>query len=181
MQQFMREQRLDRYDRLHVFAFIAGAWTLNPLVEMNGLTNLATVVYDRSPLQELAPRIATEKLRVLAWVRYGSPIFDIARTAYPPISAPNVHVALMVETQPTPFVRKHEATARGYGPLRFDCDALMQRYDDCLYLPMHHADLYARFAEVWPEVRAFIRTGRFTSAAVRTPPSGDPFARGRAQ
>ena len=52
----------------------------------------------------------------------------------------------------------------------------MQRYDDCLYLPMNHDELYVRFADVWPELLAFIRTGRFTSTANRTPPTGDPLA-----
>jgi hypothetical protein len=85
----------------------------------------------------------------------------------------------MVETRPTSFVKKHETTARGYGPFDFECDAFRQRYDDCLYLPMNHDELYVRFAEVWPELLTFIRTGRFTSAATRTPPTGDPLAVGR--
>ena len=88
LQRFIRDQRLERYQRLHVFAFIAGAWTLNPLVEMDRLPNLATVVYDRSPYQERAPRIADEELHFLTWVRYGSPVFDVASTPYPPLSAP---------------------------------------------------------------------------------------------
>src|SRR5262245_26692175 len=32
LQQFMRVNRLDQYERLHVFAFLAGAWTVNPLL-----------------------------------------------------------------------------------------------------------------------------------------------------
>ena len=179
LQRFMREQGLDRYDRLHVFAFIAGAWTLNPLVETQRPPNLATVVYDRSPLQERAPRIAAEHLHFLTWVRYGSPVFDLARTPYAPLTAPTVKVALMVETKPTSFIKKHEKEARGYGTFSFECDALLQRYDDCLYLPMNHDELYVRFAEVWPELLAFIRTGRFTGAANRTVPSGDPLAADR--
>jgi hypothetical protein len=176
LQRFIRDHGLGRYKRLHVYAFIAGAWTLNPLVEAQGLPNLATIVYDRSPLQERAPRIASEKLHFLTWVRYGSPVFDLAKTPYPPLMVPAVKVGLMVETSPTSFVRKHEQAARGYGPFRFECDALMQRYDDCIYLPMNHDELYVRFAEVWPELLAFIRAGRFTSAANRTPPTGDPLA-----
>jgi hypothetical protein len=176
LQRFIRDHRLDRYDRLHVFAFIAGAWTLNPFVGTQGLPNLATVVYDRSPLQERAPRIAAEKLRFLTWVRYGSPVFDVAKTPYTPLTTPEVKVALMVETTPTSFIERYEKTVRDYGPFRFECDAFMQRYDDCLYLPMNHDELYVRFAEVWPELLAFIRTGRFTSTANRTPPTGDPLA-----
>jgi hypothetical protein len=33
------------------------------------IPNLATVVYDRSPNQERAPRVARERLRPLSWVR----------------------------------------------------------------------------------------------------------------
>src|SRR5688572_20015221 len=33
LERFIRDNRLDRYERLHVFAFIAGAWALNPLAE----------------------------------------------------------------------------------------------------------------------------------------------------
>jgi hypothetical protein len=41
---------------------------------------------------------------------------------------------------------------------------------------MNHDQLYARFGEVWPEVRSFIRTGRFSASANRTPPDAGPTA-----
>ena len=44
LHRFIRENRFYRYERVHVFAFIAGAWTLNPLVERQALPNLATVI-----------------------------------------------------------------------------------------------------------------------------------------
>lgn len=177
LEHFIRDRQLNRYRRVHVFAFIAGAWTLNPLVAAGGLPNLATVIYDRSPLQERAPAIAIDKLHFLTWLRYGSPVFDLARTPYAALTAPNVRIALMVETRPTSFIQRYEKAARDYGPFRFECDAFGQRFDDCLFLPMTHDDLYTRFAELWPEVLAFIRAGRFTTGANRTPPTGDPFAR----
>ena len=123
LRDFIREQRLERYDRLHVFAFIAGGWTINPLAESPGLPNLATVVYDRSPLQERAARIATDHLHVLTWIRYGTPVFDFARTPYPPLGASGVRVALLVETRPTKFVSKRAAAARKYGRFDFECDS----------------------------------------------------------
>jgi hypothetical protein len=179
LREFVREQQLDRYEHVHVFAFLAGGWTLNPLLDAQELPNLATIVYDRSPLQERAARIATDDLHLLTWIRYGTPVFDFARTPYPPLTRDGVKVGLVVETRPTPFVKRHKSAARRYGPFDFDCDALLQPHDDCLYLPMHHGDVYRRFAEVWPELRAFIRTGRFTEAAARTAPEGDPFAHTR--
>jgi hypothetical protein len=173
---FMREQHLERYERLHVLAFIAGAWTFNPLVQLDDHPNLATVIYDRSPLQERAPRIAVDNLRLLAWARYGSPIFDVARTPYTTLTAAHAHVGLIVETRPTKFVRRHASAAERYGPLDFDCDALGQPHDDCIYLPMSHDDVYTRFAELWPEVRTFIRNARFSDAADRMPPIVDPLS-----
>jgi hypothetical protein len=171
LQRFIRDHRLDQYARLHVFAFIAGAWTFNPLIETQTLPNLTTVIYDRSPFQERAPRIATEKLHFLTWLRYGSPVFDVAKTPYVPLALPNVKVALLVETKATSFIKHHEVTARSYGEFHFDCDAFMQRYEDCMYVPLNHDELYERFTDVWPELLAFIRTGHFSSAANRVPPA----------
>jgi hypothetical protein len=181
LERFIRENRLDRYERLHVFAFLAGGWTLNPLVERHALPNLASVVYDRSPFQERAPKIAATRLHFLTWLRYGSTVFDVARTPYPPFEAPDVKVALMVETAPTSFIRRYAGAARQDGPFAFGCGSFRQRYDDCLYLPLNHDEVYARFADVWPEVNIFIRTGHFSDAASRTPPLDDPLARGRRQ
>jgi hypothetical protein len=172
LQRFVRENRLQRYERVHVFAFIAGGWTFNPLEETEPLSNLSTIVYDRSPYQERAPRIALERLRFLTWVRYGSTVFDVAKTPYAAVTASGVKVGLMIETTPTSFIRRFAASARRQGPYRFECDAFSQYYDDCLYVAMNHDELYTRFADVWPEVRSFIRTSHFTSSANRTPPAG---------
>ena len=168
---FIREQRLDRYARVHVFAFIAGGWTFNALSDDPAiLPNLATVVYDRSPYQERAPRIAAEKLRLLSWLRHGAVLFDMARTPYRPLPRGGIKVGLVVETQPTGFVKRFSKAAQSYGPYEFDCADLAQPYDDCIYAALNHGELYTRFAEVWPELRAFIKDGRFTAAAERTAP-----------
>jgi hypothetical protein len=177
LRRFIHAQRLERYARVHVFAFIAGAWTLNPMARE--LPNLATVVYDRSPFQERAPRVAVTEMPLLAWLRYGSTIFDVARTAYRPLDASGVRVGMLVETRPTAFVRGHAKQARAYGPFAFACDALQQRYDDCAYVELSHDELYGHFGEVWPDVESFIRTGEFTATAVRTAPAHDALAEAR--
>jgi hypothetical protein len=178
LSRFLRQQSLDRYRRVHIFAFLAGAWAINPLLNDGALPNLATIVYDRSPLQERAPRIADEKLHTLTWLRYGSPVFDLARTPYPQLIRTDTRVAVLVETKPTKFLIKHADIARQYGPLDFRCETLAQRYDDCAYLPRAHDDVYRRFAEVWPEMKAFIQSRQFTATATRTPPAGDPLRSG---
>lgn len=168
---FVRDEHLDRYERLHVFSFIAGAWTLNPAVARAALPNLATVIYDRSPFQERALALAARDLRVPAWLRYGSTLFDVAHAPYPPLTRPGVRVGLLVETRPTRFIQHRARRAEALGRFDFACDAFDQRYDDCAYVAMNHDQLYERFGSVWPDVEAFIRTGRFGAAAVRTTPA----------
>jgi hypothetical protein len=173
LRRFIHEQRLERYQRIHVFTFIAGGWTFNPLAaDADVLPNLATVIYDRSPYQERAPRIAAQKLGPLAWVRHGKLLFEVARTPYSPLARRHVKVGLVVETQPTPFIKRFAETARSYGPYSFACEALAQPFDDCMFVPLNHSQMYGRFADTWPEVRAFIKHGRFTDGANRTPPDG---------
>jgi len=172
LQRFLRDARLERYERVHVFAFIAGGWTLNRVPDVESLPNLATVIYDRSPYQERAPRIAQDRLPILTWFRYGSAVADVARTSYLPLTRPDVRVGLMIETRPTGFVSRFAKAADKQGPYRFACEAFAQPYDDCIYLPLNHAELYPRFAEIWPDVRSFIHGSRFTPAANRTPPAG---------
>jgi hypothetical protein len=173
LERFIHDYRLDRYRRVHVFAFIAGAWTVNPLIEAGKLPNLGRIVYDRSPFQERAPAIAVDQLRLLAWLRYGSTIFDLSRTSYPPIAAPGVDVALVVESVPTTFITRHEKAVRALGQFAFECGAFNQQYDDCGYVELSHDELYKRFAELWPELLSFIRTGHFSAAMDRMPPAGD--------
>ncbi len=158
---FIRDQHLDRYERVHVFAFIAGAWTVNPLLDAGALPNLATIVYDRSPFQERAPMIAIRDLRVPAWLRYGRTIFDVARTPYPPLARGGVRVALLVETRPTAFIVGHLTAADAPEADAFDCNAQRQRFDECVQVAMRHDDLYTRFTDLWPELEAFIRTGHW--------------------
>jgi hypothetical protein len=174
---FVRDARLDRYERVHLFAFIAGAWTVNPLLDRGALPNLATVVYDRSPLQERAPLIAVRDLRLPAWLRYGATIFDVARTPYPPLARRDVRVALLVETEPTRFIRRHARPGDITGS--FDCGGFSQRFDDCAYVPLNHDDLYTHFTDIWPDLEAFIHSGRFSPSAERTPPSREVSALGR--
>ena len=100
LERFIRDNRLNRYERLHVFAFLAGGWTLNPLVERDALPNLVSVIYDRSPFQERAPKIAVTQLRTLAWLRYGSTVFDVARTPYQAFEAPGLKRLELAEFAP---------------------------------------------------------------------------------
>jgi hypothetical protein len=119
---------------------------------------------------ERAPRLAAQNLSLLSWLRYGPVLFEMARTPYRPLSRPGIRLGLIVETVPTGFVKRFRNTARAYGPYAFDCADLAQPHDDCIYAALNHGELYTRFDEIWPELRAFLRDGRFTGGAPRTAP-----------
>lgn len=171
---FIRDNHLERYARVHVFAYIAGAWTLNPLLDSAAMPNVVTIVYDRSPMQERAPRVAYDKLHFLTWLRYGQPVFDMARRRYPALATGSPRVGIVVETRPTSLIKRYSKTALSYGPLRFECDQFDQRFDDCIYVSLSHDELYTRFGDVLPDVLAFIKAGRFTDAATRAAPTVSP-------
>jgi hypothetical protein len=50
LRRFFQENHLERYRRVHVFAFIAGGWTFNPLGEAGTLPNLSTIVLRPEPV-----------------------------------------------------------------------------------------------------------------------------------
>lgn len=65
LESFYEEMRLKDYQKIHVFSYIVGSWTLNRFIQKNGRRNIATIVYDRSPTQERAPYIANKYLGLL--------------------------------------------------------------------------------------------------------------------
>jgi hypothetical protein len=54
LDRFIQERKLAEYRKLHVFSFIIGAWTLNQWIGEHPENKIATIIYDRSPLQERA-------------------------------------------------------------------------------------------------------------------------------
>lgn len=170
---FYTKKGLDRYERVHVFAFIVGSWTLNPALGDPRLANVRTVIYDRSPYQERAPRVTVERLSLPARFLYGSVLFDVAKTSYPPADTAGRRVGILVETTPTGFIRRFSGTAEKYGPFDFRCASLGQLNHDCAYVDLNHDQMYTRFPRVLPELLQFIRTGRFSASLSRIPPARD--------
>ena len=170
---FYTTKGLDKYDRVHVFAFIVGSWTLNPALEDARLANLRTVIYDRSPYQERAPRVTMDRLRLPARILYGSVLFDVAKSSYPRADTAGRRVGILVETMPTGFIKRFSGTAEKYGPFDFRCASLDQPNHDCAYIDLNHDQMYTRFPRVLPELLQFIRIGRFSDRLSRTPPPRD--------
>jgi len=62
VEEFFFAHELGEYEELHVLSYILGSWVLNQFIERNGMQNITSIVYDRSPLQERAPRVVIEKV-----------------------------------------------------------------------------------------------------------------------
>jgi pimeloyl-ACP methyl ester carboxylesterase len=176
---FVTKHHLDRYERVHVFAFIMGGYTLNRYLEQYPMPNLGNVVYDRSPLQELAPRLATTGwFKVPAWVAVGPVLADLARTPYRPVGLGDEHrIGLIIENRATRFIRKRRKRALALRPLTFEPDSLGQPYDDAIHVPFNHDEMYTSFDVVGPELIRFLRFGEFSDQAARRPLGIDPFSK----
>jgi hypothetical protein len=168
---FVKTERLDQYPGLHIFAFIAGAWSLNPLLQKTSLPNLKSLVYDRSPLQERAPRIAAEELTLPARILFGEVIFEIARTPYTAVTPDGARIGLLIETRPTQLLVRYKDVALSYGPISAAPESFRQPFHDLVYLPYDHDSLYARYDELTPLLLSFFRTGYFSANALRVAPA----------
>lgn len=165
---FIAENEIEKCSNLHIFAFIAGAWSLNPVLRESVPHNLRTIVYDRSPLQEQAPRVASQELPVLVRKMFGNVIFELARTPYPALDPPpGIRVGLIVETRATSLIRFFKEEALKSGPVSFDFAGLQQTHDDAVYLPFDHDRMYSEFEVPGGLVLDFARDGRFPASASR--------------
>ena len=80
---FISGHQLEEYRELYVFGFILGTWILNLYLVDEELSNLVAIVYDRSPLQEQAPRIVIENLPLLSQIFFGD--IQLVRRYFVPI------------------------------------------------------------------------------------------------
>jgi hypothetical protein len=173
---FYNTQQLEKYDKIHVFSYIIGSWTLNNFINEYGRKNIATVVYDRSPIQERAPHIAANNLKLLLRLMKVKKIMDeMAATPYPSIKNDSIRIGIIIENKATPFMRMYKKKALKLGPFRWGVDALGQPYDDYFYTWLNHDQMYDRFDVIGKEVLSFMDYKAFTKSARRVQYDWDPF------
>ena len=159
---FMAEHRLGEYEELHVFSYIFGAWVLNDLIQKRGWGNITSILYDRSPWQERAPRVAQDRIPWIAKWAKGKVLFEFAETTYPPVENPaSVAIGILIETQPTTFIKAFRKKALSYGPITWQTAALGQPNDDVRYVPLDHRAMYYRFDLIGTDILYFFAHGAF--------------------
>jgi hypothetical protein len=174
LQRFSEKHELKSYKKVHFLCYIIGGWTFNRWYNKMPLTNIETVVYDRSPLQERAPYVLVKDSKFIMNILVGRVISELSDTPYTPLKGFNGKVGLLIETLPTKLILKHRKSAAALGPVNWSLEALNQSYTDFCYLPVNHDDMYTRIEKVSPEVLSFMKTGNFGAEANRVAPTNDP-------
>jgi hypothetical protein len=175
LEAFITRYKLRDYKKLHVFSYIIGSWTINMWMSQNPGTNIASVVYDRSPLQEKAPAILTRENPILSRLLFGKLIGELSDTPYPPLVVTNIPVGLMIECKATKIMWKKRRSLEKMEPVTWDKDALGQKSNDWLYIFLNHDDMYTSLEDAAPQVLFFFKARKFKENADREPCSRDPF------
>lgn len=172
---FWKNEKLDNYDSVHVFAYIVGSWTINSWIAANGPANIATVVYDRSTLQERAPFVLVKDMKLVNFLLFGPVMQDLINTPYPALANSAIEKGILLESYATNTVRKHQETAAAPGPYCWDISCFGQTNTDFRYVPMNHDQMYTH-PEVFHEaVIYFIENKQFGPHFETIGPVADPF------
>ena len=175
LDKFIIKHKLSRYKSIHVFSYIIGAWTINSWITKNPNNNIATIIYDRSPLQERAPYTVVKDIPLIGWLLFGNLVKNLISSEYPPIQNGKIDIGIIIENKATKFISKHRKTMFILGPVNWDASNLKQEYDDKIYTVLNHDQMYKRFDIIGEEIFNFIRKKKFTETAKREPYTEDPF------
>lgn len=173
---FIKENKLSEYKKVHVFSYIIGSWTFNRWIAKNPNNNIATVIYDRSPLQERAPYAIVKDIPVIVRMLEGPIVAEFSRIPYEPIVNDSaINIGIMIESRATRLVRKHRTSVMELGEVDWTPQGRKQDYDDYFYTLNNHDEVYHDFDIIGKQIFEFIKNGKFTADAKRTKPDTDPF------
>ena len=175
LEKFINKNKLADYKKVHVFTYIIGGWVLNEYIKTHPENNIASIVYDRSPLQERAPFVLVKDIPVLIRMVSGKVMKDFSDTPYSPIKKEKIKVGIIIESKATKLIRNHKKTALSLGEVKWDVKSLNQECDDYIYTRLNHDEMYSRFDIVGDEFFNFFKTGKFSDNAIREPYSWDAF------
>lgn len=172
---YWKKHGLNRYQKVHVFGYIVGSWTINSWIAQNGRANIATVVYDRSTLQERAPLVLVQDMKLVKFFLFGNVVKNLLETPYPLQLDTCIRHGMLLETYATNTIRKHKKTADSMGPYCWEVSCFEQKVDDYRYIPLNHDQMYTH-PEIFAEAFLyFIENGNFGSHFQTVHPVDNPF------
>lgn len=172
---FYTDQQIDQYKKVHVFSYILGSWTINSFINREGIKNIKTIVYDRSPLQERAPLVIVDRIPLIGRIVSGNVLKDFSKISYPPIKNEELNIGIIVESKATPLIRKFKKRTMSYGSIDWNYLDSQQSYDELIYTRLNHDEMYYSFNEIGDEIIEFIKFSKFKKDAKYSPYDWDPF------
>ncbi len=168
--ELISDYTIDHYKSVSVYGFILGGAVFSFTMNRNLLPNLTAVVYDRSPYQERAPRIAVEKYPRLLRLVIGPVLEEFAEMGYVSLACDSIPVGFLIETKMTSFVKRNRVRAQAIGPFDFDPQHWNHPVSDFLYLPLDHTDMYRQSPVYRDEMVRFFTSHSFSDTAHRDLP-----------
>lgn len=172
---FYDNQHLNEYREVHVFSYILGTWVINNYISTHGRKNFTSIVYDRSPLQERAPRVIAEKIPGIGKMAAGPVVLDFNGRQYPPMVSAEINAGIIVESKATLLIRFFKKTTKSYGPIDWENLNYNQKHKDLIFSRLTHKEIYTRFDVIGPDIIHFFKNGSFTKDAKRDAFDWDPY------
>ena len=173
---FYIDQKLDEYDEVKVVCYIIGGYVLNRHIENVGFGQISTIIYDRSPIQERAPQVAVDRMRLVSKIMFGDVIRQFSLVVNTPLkSTAGVEVGLIIENKATSIMRFFQKAAAKYGAYNFNPYQIDGNLDDYFHTVLDHDEMYVRFDVTGDEIKYFLENGVFTQNARRERYKWDSF------
>lgn len=172
---FIEKYNLLHYKKLHIFSYIVGSWVINLWLQQHPINNIASIVYDRSPLQERAPYVLIKDNPIIIKLLAGNIMKQFSQTVYPSIINDGKNLGVITENKATKLIQKHKKTALSLGPVNFSKDSLHQSFDDYLYECINHDEMYYKFYKIGLEILYFFKNGNFSKNVKKEPYDYDVF------
>tara|TARA_B110000240_G_C13493143_1_gene450544 strand:- start:1685 stop:2488 length:804 start_codon:yes stop_codon:yes gene_type:complete len=168
--------KLSKYKEVSFFCYIIGGYVLNEFLKVNYKNNIKTILYDRSPIQERAAKVARDKLQLISFLIYGRVLKDFSEISFSSLDEKfDVRVGLIIENKATRLMRIFEKQALSYGPLDFSPHKINNNHDDFIHTILDHDLMYRRFDVIGNEIIHFLEFGVFTEKAKRIKYKLNPF------
>jgi hypothetical protein len=175
LDKFWRQRNMAAYEKVHVFAYIVGSWSVNAWMQTAAHPNIKSIVYDRSAPQERAPYILINDLKIPNYFVFGPIMRDLHETPYPSLLDTNIQKGLLLETYATAIVRKHKATADQLGPYCWEPTCFKQAFQDYKYVPLNHDQMYTHPEVFGQALLNFFKSGNFGTSLDSYQPVENPF------
>ena len=173
---FYDKNNLDEYKEVKFLCYIIGGYVLNQHIEKNGKGKITTIIYDRSPIQERAPKVAAKKLKLITKIYYGKVLFDFSEIEINPLrNKDSLIIGVIVENKATKLMRFFKRTSNSYGNYNYNAKEIERNLDDFIHTYLDHDLMYRRFDVIGQEILHFLEKGRFSENAKREKYNWDPF------